>query len=193
MYKASIDLQTPFYWAMAFIFVFMIGGFSGLIVGSLAADVHLHDTHFVVAHFHFIVFGGTGFAFFAATHYWFPKITGKMYDTLWANIGLIVLFIGFITLYLPMFLLGVQGMPRRYFDYDEVFHAGNIISTMGSWVLYAGLLIVIMNLFVSLKRGVKALADPWGGSTLEWTIPSPPPVENFEEIPTITKGPYSYK
>ena len=193
MYKASIDLQTPFYWAMAFIFVFMIGGFSGLIVGSLAADVHLHDTHFVVAHFHFIVFGGTGFAFFAATHYWFPKITGKMYDTMWANIGLIVLFIGFITLYLPMFFLGVQGMPRRYFDYDEVFHAGNIISTMGSWVLYAGLLIVILNLFVSLKRGVKALADPWGGSTLEWTIPSPPPVENFEEIPTITKGPYSYK
>ena len=193
MHKASIDLQTPFYWAMAFIFVFMIGGFSGLIVGSLAANVHLHDTHFVVAHFHYIVFGGTGFAFFAATHYWFPKVTGKMYDTLWANIGLTVFFIGFNALYLPMFLLGVQGMPRRYFDYDEVFHAGNIISTMGSWILYAGLSIIIINLFVSLKRGATALSDPWGGSTLEWTIPSPPPVENFEEIPIITKGPYSYK
>jgi cytochrome c oxidase subunit 1 len=126
-------------------------------------------------------------------HYWYPKITGKMYDTLWANIGLIILFTGFITLYLPMFYLGVKGMPRRYFDYDEVFHASNIISTMGSWVLYAGLLITVINLFVSLKRGSKALADPWGGSTLEWTIPSPPTVENFEETPIITQGPYSYK
>ncbi len=192
LYKGSIDLQTPFYWAIAFIFVFMIGGFTGLILGSLAADVHLHNTAFVVAHFHFIVFGGTGFAFFGAMHYWYPKITGKMYDTRWANTGLLLLFVGFITLYGPMFYLGVEGMPRRYFDYDEVFHAGNIISTMGSWVLYSGLIIVITNLFMSLKSGPKAPANPWGGSTLEWTIPSPPPVENFEEIPVITKGPYDY-
>ncbi len=126
MHKGSIDLQTPFYWAMAFIFVFMIGGFSGLILGSLATNVHLHNTHFVVAHFHFIVFGGTGFAFFGAMHYWYPKITGKMYDKIWANIGLVLFFIGFITLYGPMFYLGYLGMPRRYFDYDEVFHSGNI-------------------------------------------------------------------
>ncbi len=119
MHKGSIDLQTPFYWAMAFIFVFMIGGFSGLVLGSLAANVHLHNTHFVVAHFHFIVFGGTGFAFFGAMHYWFPKITGRMYDKRWANIGLVIFFVGFITLYGPMFYLGYKGMPRRYFDYDE--------------------------------------------------------------------------
>jgi len=193
MHKASIDLQTPFYWAIAFIFVFMIGGFSGLILGSLAANVHLHNTHFVVSHFHFIVFGGTGFAFFGAMHYWFPKITGKMYDSRWANIGLLLFFIGFITLYGPMFYLGVEGMPRRYFDYDEVFHAGNILSTMGSWVLYSGAAIIIINLFSSLKNGSKAPADPWGGKTLEWTIPSPPPVENFMETPVITKGPYDYK
>ncbi len=192
MHKGSIDLQTPFYWAIAFIFVFMIGGFSGLVLGSLATNVHLHNTHFVVAHFHFIVFGGTGFAFFAAMHYWFPKITGKMYDTKWANTGLVLFFIGFITLYGPMFYLGMKGMPRRYFDYDEVFHAGNIISTMGSWILYSGAAIIVINLFRSARSGPQAIADPWGGKTLEWTIPSPPPPENFEEIPVITKGPYDY-
>jgi cytochrome c oxidase subunit I len=193
MYKGSIDLQTPFYWAMGFVFVFMIGGFSGLILGSLAANIHLHNTHFVLAHFHFIVFGGTGYAFFGAMHYWYPKITGRMYDPKWANIGLFLFFIGFVTLYGMMFYLGYKGMPRRYYDYDEIFHTGNIISTMGSWVMYSGLAIIIINLFSSLKTGPKAPADPWGGKTLEWTVPSPPPVENFEEIPIITKGPYNYK
>ena len=185
-------MQTPFYWAMAFIFVFMVGGFTGLVLGSLAANVHLHNTHFVVAHFHFIVFGGTGFAFFAAIHYWFPKMYGRMYDTRWANTGLILFFIGFITLYMPMFYLGYVGMPRRYYDYDEIFHGGNIVSSMGAWVLIAGLAVIIINLFRSAKHGPKAVADPWGGKTLEWTVPSPPPVENFDEIPTITKGPYDY-
>jgi cytochrome c oxidase subunit 1 len=193
MHKGSIDLQTPFFWAASFIFVFMIGGFSGLILGSLATNVHLHNTHFVLAHFHFIVFGGTGFAFFGAMHYWYPKITGKMYDTSWANIGLLLFFIGFLTLYGPMFYLGMKGMPRRYFDYDEIFHTGNIISTMGSWLLYAGGGIIITNLFVSLKKGVKAPANPWGGKTLEWTVSSPPPLENFMESPVVTKGPYDYK
>ena len=192
MHKGSIDMQTPFYWAVAFIFVFMIGGFSGLILGSLAANVHLHNTHFVVAHFHFIVFGGTGYAFFGAMHYWYPKITGRMYDARWANIGLVLFFIGFITLYSPMFYLGVKGMPRRYYDYDEIFHAGNIISTMGSWVMYSGLMVIIINLFASLKNGIKAPSNPWGGKTLEWTVASPPSTENFEEIPVITKGPYDY-
>ncbi len=192
MHKGSIELRTPFYWAMGFIFVFMIGGFTGLILGSLAANVHLHNTHFVVSHFHYIVFGGTGFAFFAAMHYWFPKITGKMYEERWANIGLLLFFIGFNVLYAPMLYLGVQGMPRRYYDFDPVFHPGNIISTMGSWVLYAGLAIIIINLFASLRGAVKAPANPWGGKTLEWTIQSPPTTENFDEIPVVTKGPYDY-
>jgi cytochrome c oxidase subunit 1 len=192
MHKGSIDMQTPFYWAMAFIFVFMVGGFTGLVLGSLAANVHLHNTHFVVAHFHFIVFGGTGFAFFAAMHYWFPKIYGRMYDTRWANTGLILFFIGFITLYMPMFYQCYMGMPIRYYDYDEVFHGGNIISYMGAWVLIAGVAVILINLFRSAKHGPKAVADPWGGKTLEWTVPSPPPVENFDETPTVTRGPYDY-
>jgi cytochrome c oxidase subunit 1 len=193
MHKGSIDLKTPFYWATGFIFVFMIGGFSGLILGSLATNIHLHNTQFVLAHFHYIVFGGTGFAFFGAIHYWYPKITGKMYDAKWANIGLVIFFVGFITLYSPMFYLGIKGMPRRYYDYDEIFHAGNVISTMGSWVLYSGLAIIIINLFSSLKGGPRAPSDPWGGKTLEWTIASPAPAGNFKETPVITKGPYDYK
>jgi cytochrome c oxidase subunit 1 len=193
MYKGSITLRTPFYWALGFIFVFMIGGFSGLMLGSLAVNVHLHNTHFVVAHFHYIVFGGTGFAFFGAMHYWFPKITGRMYDERWANIGLTLFFIGFNTLYGLMFYLGYEGMPRRYFDYDPSFHTGNIYSTMGSWIMYAGLLIIIVNLLSSLKNKRNAPVDPWGGKTLEWTVPSPPPVENFEEIPEIKTKVYNYE
>jgi cytochrome c oxidase subunit 1 len=183
---------APFAFPISFIFVFMIGGFSGLILGSLAANVHLHNTHFVVSHFHYIVFGGTGFAFFGAIHYWFPKITGRMYDERWANIGLLLFFIGFNALYGPMMYLGVKGMPRRYYDFDEIFHGGNIFSTFGAFLLIFSLIIIILNLFLSLKTGRKAEANPWGSKTLEWTIPSPPPVENFEEIPQVTKGPYDY-
>ncbi len=193
MYKGSIELRTPFYWALGFVFVFMFGGFSGLILGSLAANIHLHNTHFVVAHFHYIVFGGTGYAFFGAMHYWFPKITGRMYDERWANIGLTVFFIGYNLLYGLMFYLGYEGMPRRYYDYDESFHLANVYSSIGAAIMYMGLGIIIINLLASLRNKTLAPANPWGGSTLEWTIPSPPPTENFEEIPTITRKVYDYE
>jgi cytochrome c oxidase subunit 1 len=193
IYKGSIDLRTPFYWAASFIFVFMIGGLTGLVLGSLATNVHVHDTHFVVAHFHFIVFGGVGFAFFAAVHYWFPKMYGRMYDESWANMGWLIFFLGFLTLYLPMFYLGIAGMPRRYFDYLPEFHGGNIISSIGAVVMITGLLIIIYNLFRSARVGAPATKDPWGGKTLEWTVDSPPSLENFEEDLEITKGPYEYE
>lgn len=195
LHKASINLQTPLYWALAFLFVFMIGGFSGIVLGSLATDVYLHDTAFVVGHFHYIVFGGTGFAFLGAMHYWFPKIYGRMYDTSWANTGLVIMFIGFNALYGTMFYLGMIGMPRRYFDYLPQFHAANILSSMGSWVMAIGFIIVLINLIHSARKGKPAEMDPWHGKTLEWTIPSPPPVLNFDEIPTIAEedGPYEYK
>ncbi len=193
IYKGSISLRTPFFWAASFIFVFMIGGLTGLVLGSLATNVHVHDTHFVVAHFHFIVFGGVGFAFLGAMHYWFPKIYGRMYDEYWANVGWLTFFIGFLTLYFPMFILGIAGMPRRYFDYLPEFHPWNIVSSLGAIVMIFGLIIIFSNLFHSARRGAPAVKNPWGGRTLEWTVDSPPPVENFEEIPVISEGPYEYK
>jgi cytochrome c oxidase subunit 1 len=192
IHKGSISIRTPFLWAVSFIFVFMIGGLSGLVLGSLATNVHLHDTNFVVAHFHYIVFGGTGFAFLGAIHYWYPKIFGRMYDAGWANLGWILFFIGFNTLYAPMFYLGITGMPRRYFDYVPEFHGPNIVSTIGSWVMISGLIIILLNLFKSARDGAKASSNPWNGKTLEWQVSSPPPEENFEEIPRVKEGPYSY-
>ncbi|UCG27394.1 MAG: cytochrome c oxidase subunit I [Bacteroidales bacterium] len=192
MHAGSIHAEPPFYWAASFIFVFMIGGLTGLVLGSLATNVHVHDTQFVVAHFHYVMFGGVGFAFMAAIHYWFPKIYGRMYDKGMAKTGWLIFFIGFNTLYLPMFYLGIRGMPRRYFDYLEEFHGPNIISTIGAVVLIAGLFMILSNLIVSARKGEKASGNPWKGNTLEWKIPSPPPPENFEETPVITRGPYDF-
>jgi cytochrome c oxidase subunit I len=193
LYKGSINVQTPLYWALSFIFVFLIGGLSGLFLGSLATDVYLTDTAFVVGHFHFIVFGGMGYAFMAGIHYWFPKIYGRMYDKSWANTGWLIFFMGFLALYFTMFYLGMMGQPRRTYDYFTQYHGGNIVSSMGAIIMIFGLAIIIINLVRSAKHGEKAPDDPWGGKTLEWTVPSPPPVENFEESPELTHGPYDYK
>ena len=193
MYKGSIDPRTPFLWVMAFIFLFSIGGLTGLILGSLATDVHLHDTYFVVGHFHFVMFGGTGTIFFAAMHYWFPKMFGKMYNEKIANWGVGLFFVAFLTLYFPMFLLGYEGMPRRYFDYLPQFHTLHFISTMGAWLMFIALSIVIGNLIYALRKGKKAPANPWGGVTLEWQTTSPPPLLNFEKLPeNVPEDPYDF-
>ena len=190
MYKGSINTAVPFYWAASFIFQFLIGGLTGLVLGSLATNVHVHDTYFVVAHFHYVMFGGVGFAFFGAVHYWFPKMFGRMYDLMLAKTGWFIFFIGFTALYGPMFYIGMKGMPRRYFDYLEEFAGGQLISSLGAIVMITGLFIILWNLIYSARKGKKAEADPWGGTTLEWTVPSPPPTLNFDEVPQITKGPY---
>jgi len=188
MYKGSVVLNSPFLFAVSFIFLFSIGGLTGLIIGSLAPNLHLHGTYFIVGHFHYVMFGGAGMAILAALHYWFPKMFGKMYPERPAKLGWLILFIGFNLLYFPMFVLGYNGMPRRYFDYPPRYHTGHVISTVGSWILAVGLIIIFGNLIRALFKGEKAPSNPWGGRSLEWQIPSPPPTENFEETPVIESG-----
>lgn len=190
LYKGSVAFEAPLLYALGFIFLFSIGGLTGLFNGAISVDVHIHDTYFIVGHFHYVMFGGTAMAFFAGLHYWFPKITGRMYSDRMAKAAWAVLFIGVNTLYFPMFVLGWMGMPRRYYDYLPVFHQGHVVSTVGSWITALGLILMFYNLIRSAKSGPAAPANPWGGRTLEWQVPSPPPHENFEAIPVITKGAY---
>ncbi len=192
MYGGSIDLKPPLLYAISFIFLFMIGGFTGLVLGSLATNVHTHDTAFVVAHFHYIIFGGMGFAFFAAIHYWAPKMFGRMYNFRVANIAWGLNFAGFNLLYFPLFIVGLQGMPRRSYDYLPQFQSGHVLSTVGAFILIAGLLLMVYNLIRGARKGEVAPANPWKGVTLEWKVPSPPPHENFDDIPVITSKPYLF-
>ena len=192
LYKGSILLDAPLVFALSFIFLFSVGGLTGLIIGSLAPNLHLHGTYFIVAHFHYVMFGGVGFSILAALHYWFPKITGRMYDEKRAKLGWLSLFVGFNILYFTMFILGFEGMPRRYFDYPHEYHTNHVISTVGSWFVAAGLVVIFANLIQSIFRGGRAPANPWAGRTLEWTIPSPPSHENFPALPIVDRGPYPY-
>jgi len=194
LYKGSIDLATPMLYILAFIFLFTIGGLTGVMQGVVSIDIQLHDTAFIVGHFHYVMFGGTGFALFAALHYWMPKMFAKMYNRKLAKIAFWFVFIGFNTLYFPMLVMGWLGMPRRYFDYLPEFHPYHLTSTIGSWILITGLTLMFYNLFKALKSGpVVTEKNIWGGETLEWQIDTPPIHENFVEIPVIEESPYQYK
>ena len=192
LYKGSIQLNAPMLWAMSFLILFTVGGLTGLFLGTLATDVHLHDTYFVVAHFHYVMVGGTVVAFFGALHHWWPKMFGRMYNERLAQISAVLFFIGFNVTFFVQFIIGSQGMPRRYYDYVQQFEWGHKISTSGTWIIGVSFLLMAGYLTHSLIKGKKAPANPWGGRSLEWATQSPPIEHNFHDIPTVTEGPYDY-
>jgi cytochrome c oxidase subunit 1 len=192
LYKGSITFESPMLYALTFIFLFTFGGLTGMFLGALATNVHVHDTYFVVAHFHYTMMGGTVVGFLAGLHYWFPKMTGRMLNEKLARAGWLLTFIGFNVTFLTQFFLGYKGMPRRWAEYPAQFQDLNIVSTVGSWILATGILIMFVNFIRGYYAGEPAPANPWKSLTLEWQAASPPSTENFEKIPVVTDWPYGY-
>lgn len=194
MWRGSIELRTPMLYAISFLLLFTIGGLTGLFLSTLSTDVHLHDTYFVVAHFHYVMAGSNMIALLAGIHYWWPKMFGRMYNETLARIGCVLIFIGFNATFLPQFVMGSRGMPRRYYNYLPEFEGFHVASTIGSWILAAGLFLTLGYLLASLRSPKRQLArNPWGGKTLEWESDSPPITHNFEHQPVCVHGPYDYR
>lgn len=193
LYKGSINFSSPMLYALGFMFLFVIGGVTGIMLAAIGLDVHFHDTYFVVAHFHYVMVGGTLMALMGGLYYWFPKMFGKMFSETGARWSFVFTFVGFNVTFFPQFVLGAMGMPRRYADYLPAYESLNRISTVGSWLVGIGFLISLYVIVKGLFSGEKAPANPWGAKTLEWTIPSPPTHHNFDVEPIITAGPYEYR
>jgi cytochrome c oxidase subunit 1 len=192
LHKGFIHFNAPMLYALGFIGLFTMGGLTGLFVASLGADVHLHDTYLVVAHFHYIMVGAMVSAFFAGLHYWWAKITGRMYPEVWGQIAAVMIFFGFNLTFFPQFILGYEGMPRRYGSYAPEFQVLNVLSSCGSTILAVAYLLPLTYLTWSLFRGVRAPANPWAATGLEWQTQSPPRTENFSSTPVVTNPPYYY-
>ena len=192
LYNGSISFQSPMLYALAFIVLFTIGGLTGVILGILSIDVHLHDTYFVVAHFHYVMVGGTVIAFVGGLHYWWPKMFGKLYDERLAKVAFVFVFLGFNMTFLTQFVLGSQGMPRRYYDYLDHFQPLHGFSSIGSYILGVGFVIMLVMFIKSLVSGAKAPPNPWASAAFEWQTASPPIMHNFHHTPIIDRGPYDY-
>jgi len=191
LYKGEIRLNAPMLYALAFILLFGIGGLTGLFLGSLSTDVHLHDTYFIVAHFHYTMMGSVVIAFLGGLHHWWPKMFGRMYSERWSAIAAGMVFVGFNVTFFTQFVMGSKGMPRRYFHYPSEFTIYHVISSIGSYLLAVGFFITAGYLIHSLVKGRKAPANPWGGASLEWQTASPPVHDNFAEEPVLT-DPYDF-
>ena len=192
LYKGSITFPTPMLYALGFIGLFTVGGMTGLILAALAVDVHLHDTYFVIAHFHYIMVGGMVMAYLGGLHFWWPKISGRMYCEWLAKLSAATIFLGFNLTFFPQFILGFLGMPRRYPVYAPEFQVLNVLSTAGASILAIGYLLPLAYLLWSLRYGKRAGANPWQATGLEWTTPSPPPRDNFAITPVVTQEAYQY-
>jgi cytochrome c oxidase subunit 1 len=192
MYKGSISYDAPMLYAMGFIGLFTVGGLTGLFLATLAIDVHVTDTYFIVAHFHYIMVGGMVMAYLGGIHFWWPKISGKLYPEGWARFAALVVFVGFNLTFFPQFILGYLGMPRRYHAYPPEFQVLNVMSTAGASILAVGYLLPMVYFVWSMRYGKAAGDNPWDATGLEWMTPSPPPTENFEETPVVTWEAYDY-
>ena len=193
LYRGSVSLESPMLYSLGFIGLFLVGGLTGLFLSTLATDIHLHDTYFVVAHFHYVMVGGMVMAYLSGLHFWWPKITGRMYSEAWGKAGAILIFLGFNFTFFPQFVLGYLGMPRRYHVYPEEFQLLHVSSTMGATVLGLGYMALFICLIWSLVRGAEAGPNPWRAKGLEWEIPSPPTLHNFHATPVVTKEAYAYE
>ena len=192
MRRGSLVVRTPMIYFFSFVFLFVFGGMTGVAVATQSLDVHWHDTYFVVAHFHFVMVGATLTAWLAALHYWFPKITGRMYSERWGVVGATMVFVGFFTTFFPQFLLGNAGMPRRYYDYNPSYQPLHVVSTVGAWTLGLSMAMTLGYLAVALVRGERAGDNPWDSRSYEWYTRSPPPTHNFSEEPAFSLDPYDY-
>jgi cytochrome c oxidase subunit 1 len=193
LYKGEITFTTPMLYFFWFLFLFTFGGMTGVAVATNSLDVHWHDTYFVVAHFHFIMVGGSLTAFLGAAHYWFPKMFGKLYNERFATVGALGVFIGFNLTFVPQFLLGNMGMPRRYYSYPSEFQSLNVASTAGATLLAFGFTLILIYLAWTLIAGPKAEKNPWESRGFEWRSESPPPTENFHDQQTYDGPPHAYQ
>jgi cytochrome c oxidase subunit I len=193
MYKGSVSFSTPMLYAFGFIGLFTIGGLTGLFLATLGLDVHVHDTYFVIAHFHYVMVGGAVMGYLGGMHYWWPKISGRLYPEAWGRLAAMIVFIGFNLTFFPQFILGYLGMPRRYWQYPPEYQVLNVLSTAGATILAVGYLLPMVYLLWSLRYGKIADDNPWHATGLEWQTTSPPPTFNFDVIPVVTTEAYEYE